>query len=155
MHHHQKNWRRRVNLIVYLNRTWDEAWGGAIELWDRQMRRCVVRIPPLYNNAVIFNTDEPSYHGFPDALRCPAGVTRRSLALYYYTVEGTSRVARSTDYRPRPGDGLAKRALIWADKQSVHLYSRVKSKLGLSDDFASAALRVLHDGIRRRDDHNA
>jgi hypothetical protein len=150
MHHHQKNWRRRVNVIVYLNRWWDEAWGGAIELWDRQMQRCVVRIPPLCNHAVIFNTDSPSYHGFPDPLTCPEGVTRRSLALYYYTVETSAVAARSTNYRARPGDGLARRALIWADRQTVHLYSKVKSTFGLSDEFASAALRLLHDGIRGR-----
>jgi 2OG-Fe(II) oxygenase superfamily len=143
-HHHHPNWRRRVNLIVYLNKEWDEAWGGAIELWDRDMRGCVVRIPPLFNHAVIFNTDQPSYHGFPEPLRCPVGVTRRSLALYYYTVEKTAPVARSTDYRPRPADGFGTRTMIWADKKILHLYSRVKSRLGLSDDFASATLRLLH-----------
>ncbi len=147
MHHHQKNWRRRVNVIVYLNPKWDDRWGGAIELWDRRMERCAVRIPPLCNHAVIFNTDSPSYHGFPDPLSCPDGVTRRSLALYYYTVEASAVAARSTNYRARPGDGLGRRALIWADKQTVHVYSKVKSEFGLSDDFASTALRLLHDGI--------
>ena len=149
-HHHQPTWRRRVNLIVYLNREWDEAWGGAIELWDRDMRGAVVSIPPLFNHAVIFNTEQPSYHGFPEPLRCPDGVARRSLALYYYTVEETAQVARSTDYRSRPVDGFTTRAMIWADKQAVHLYSRVKSRLGLSDNFASTALRLLHRMTRGR-----
>jgi hypothetical protein len=151
MHHHHKNWRRRVNVIVYLNRKWEEAWGGAIELWDRHMQCPVVRVPPHHNHAVIFNTESPSYHGFPDPLACPEGVTRRSLALYYYTVEESTVLARSTNYRARPGDTVARRALIWADKQTVHLYSRFKSRFGLSDDFASAALRLL-DGARRRRD---
>jgi len=154
-HHHQPTWRRRVNLILYLNRNWNDAWGGAIELWDRDMRGCVVQIPPLFNHAVIFNTDQPSYHGFPEPLRCPAGVTRRSLALYYYTVEKTAPVARSTDYRPRPADGFGTRAMIWADKKILHLYSRVKSRLGLSDDFASATLRLLHQLTRRGRDRGS
>jgi 2-oxoglutarate-Fe(II)-dependent oxygenase superfamily protein len=149
-HHHHPTWRRRVNLIVYLNRLWEESWGGAIELWDRDMRRSVVTIPPLFNHAIIFNTEQPSHHGFPEPLRCPEGVTRRSLALYYYTVATTPQVARSTDYRSRPGDPLSHRALIWADKKIVHLYSRAKSRLGLSDDFASAALRTLSTGLRRQ-----
>ena len=154
-HHHQPTWRRRVNLIVYLNRDWDEAWGGAIELWDRDMRGPVVRIPPLFNHAVIFNTDQPSYHGFPEPLRCPDGVSRRSLALYYYTIEKTPQVARSTDYRPRPADPFTTRAMIWADKKMVHVYSRVKSRLGLSDDFASTALRLLHRMTRPRNQRTA
>jgi len=144
MHHHRKNWRRRINVIVYLNEGWREEWGGAIELWDREMKRCVVRVPPLLNHALIFNTDEHSFHGFPDRLACPEGVSRKSLALYYYTAErGGAAHGKSTNYRARPGDGLANRAMIWADKQAVHLYSRAKERLGLSDDFASRVLGFL------------
>ena len=147
MHHHHRNWRRRVNVIVYLNRTWDIAWGGAIELWDKRMQGCVVRIPPLCNHAVIFKTDDDSYHGFPDPITCPPGVSRRSLALYYYTLETDTRIVpRSTNYQSRPGDGAWKKVLIWADKQAVGLYSRAKSRFGLSDDLASHALRLLHGG---------
>ena len=42
-HHYHKNWRRRVNLILYLNPEWEEQWGGAIELWDTQMKNCVAK----------------------------------------------------------------------------------------------------------------
>lgn len=144
MHHHRKNWRRRVNVIVYANPEWEDEWGGAIELWDRSMMRCVAKVPPFYNHAVIFNTDEHSYHGFPDPLTCPDGITRRSLALYYYTVEQDGRaVARSTNFQARPGDSVVRSALIWADKKVVHLYSKVKSAFGLSDDFASRTLGRL------------
>jgi hypothetical protein len=142
-HHHQKNWRRRVNVIIYLNPDWRPEWGGAIELWDHAMTRCVVAVPPMANDAVIFNTDELAYHGFPDPITCPPGTTRKSLALYYYTLEEAGAVARSTNYQARPGDSAWTSALIWADKQAVHLYSRVKSTLGLSDDFASRALAFL------------
>ncbi len=161
MHHHQKHWRRRVNVIVYLNREWDTRWGGAIELWDQQMSRCVVRVPPLFNHAVIFNTDETSYHGFPDPLTCPAGVSRRSLALYYYTLdEADDSIPRSTNYQSRPGDTSLHTALIWADKQAVHLYSKLKSALGLSDDFASRTLGAINERISgerksRRQDRDA
>jgi hypothetical protein len=140
MHHHHQNWRRRCNLILYLNEDWKAEWGGALELWDAGMQSCVIRIPPLLNHAVIFNTDEVSFHGYPDPITCPPEMTRKSLALYFYTVEeGRGRTARSTNYQPRPGDG-ARGILIWLDKVAVHLYSLAKKRLGLSDDLASKVL---------------
>ena len=145
MHHHRPNWRRRCNLILFLNEGWDDTWRGALELWDPSMKARVVRIAPLFNHAIVFSTTEESYHGYPDPLTCPPGVTRKSIALYYYTVETTRASApRSTNYRARPGDG-AKAGLIWLDKQLLAVYSRAKSRLGLSDDWASKIL-----GLRRR-----
>lgn len=145
-HHYHKHWRRQVNLILYLNPNWHEEWGGALELWDRDMRHCVVKVPPLFNEALIFRTDEISYHGFPDPLRCPAGESRKSLALYYYTVEAGDNVevkTRSTNYRPRPADGPLKSSMIWLDKKAVDLYSRAKARFGFSDELASKILGFL------------
>lgn len=140
-HHYHKNWRRRVNLILYLNEGWQPEWEGAIELWDVRMRTCVVKYPPLINHALIFNTDERSFHGFPEPLACPENVSRKSLALYYYVINSASeRGLRSTNYRARPDDGLRKSALIWLDKKAVHLYSKAKARFGFSDDFASRIL---------------
>lgn len=141
MHHHHKNWKRRINLILYLNSHWELEWGGAIELWDEKMSRCCASVPPLLNHALIFSTTDYSYHGFPEKLRCPEGASRKSLALYYYTIERDSQFAgRSTDYQARPTDSKAKSALIWLDKKAVHLYSRAKEKFGISDDAASKVL---------------
>jgi hypothetical protein len=143
-HHYHKHWRRQVNLILYLNPKWDKQWGGALELWDREMRHCVTKIPPLFNEALIFRTDEISYHGFPDPLRCPETESRKSLALYYYTIEsGTELKTRSTDYRPRPEDGLLKSGMIWMDKKAVDLYSQAKARFGFSDELASKILGFL------------
>jgi 2OG-Fe(II) oxygenase superfamily len=143
-HHYRKHWRRQVNLILYLNPSWQQQWGGALELWDRDMRRCVVKIPPQFNEALIFRTDEISYHGFPDPLRCPEGESRKSLALYYYTVEvGEEVKTRSTNYRPRPIDGPVKSAMIWLDKEAVNIYSRAKARFGFSDELASKILGFL------------
>jgi hypothetical protein len=76
---------RRLNVLVYLNRDWQEQWGGQLELWNRDMTRCEQRILPLFNRMVCFSTTDSSFHGHPDPLRCPADRTRRSLALYYYS----------------------------------------------------------------------
>lgn len=140
-HHYHKNWRRRLNLILYLNPEWQSEWGGSIEIWDSAMKDCKVKYPPLLNHAMIFNTDDRCFHGFPEPLACPEGTTRKSLAFYYYTLDTNLKVTpRSTDYRARPQDGLTHSALIWLDKKAVSLYSRAKERFGFSDDLASRVL---------------
>ena len=144
-HHFHSHWHRRVNLILYLNPEWQESWGGSIELWERSpgggIARCGAKYPPLLNHALVFTTDERSLHGFPDPLKCPEGQSRKSLALYYYTVEKDDAFdVRSTDYFARPQDGLAKSAMIWLDKKAVDVYSRAKARFGFSDAFASRVL---------------
>lgn len=81
---------RRINLLVYLNREWADNYGGHLELWERDASRCVTRIAPIFNRCVVFNTDRSSLHGHPHPLECPPDRTRRSLALYYYTVHPAS-----------------------------------------------------------------
>jgi hypothetical protein len=144
MHHFHPDWHRRVNLIVYLNPGWREEWGGALELWKKNMAGCAAKYAPLLNHALVFTTDERSLHGFPDPLSCPEGESRKSLALYYYTVEPGKKVTvHSTDYFARPQDGMAKSAMIWLDKKAVDLYSRAKARFGFSDKFASKVLGFL------------
>lgn len=141
-HPHHPTWRRRVNVIVYLNEGWREEWGGALELWNRDMSACVAKVAPLFNRVAIFNTDADSFHGLPDALQCPEGVTRKSLALYYFTDEKQPFLVRSTEYRARPGDG-AKGIAIWADKLVLRVYDKIKRRFNLDDKFASRVLGMF------------
>jgi hypothetical protein len=76
---------RRLNVLLYLNRDWREEYGGHLQLWDREMTRCEARVTPLFNRVMIFGTTDFTYHGHPDPLSCPEGMTRKSLALYYFT----------------------------------------------------------------------
>jgi hypothetical protein len=143
-HHYQQNWRRRLNLIVYLTPNWQDEWGGALEFWNSASKCRVARYPSLFNHAVIFNTDDRSLHGFPDPLTCPENIARNSLALYYYTVEDKPRlVVRATDYHARPEDSRKKAALIWLDKNAVSIYSRIKKKFGFSDQLVSRVLGFI------------
>jgi hypothetical protein len=92
---------RRLNLLLYLNE-WQTEWGGDLELWSRDMKSCAVTVPPHANTMVIFTTDDTSFHGHPHPLTCPRGVTRDSIALYYYTAvqpEGWRAKRMNTDYR--------------------------------------------------------
>ena len=96
---------RRLNLLVYLNKNWEPDFGGNLEIWDQNLSKCHRLIAPLFNRAVIFNTDEKSYHGHPEALNCPESQTRRSIALYYYTaLPEASTPANGTMFVPKPND---------------------------------------------------
>lgn len=100
---------RRLNLLIYLNEDWQEEWGGALELWEKDMSKCAHKIFPIFNRAVVFETTDFSFHGHPDPLACPPGRTRKSLALYYYS-NGRPAEEISGEHgtlmRARPGEEL-------------------------------------------------
>lgn len=104
---------RRLNFLVYLNKNWKEEYGGNLELWDTTMTRCERKVLPVFNRAVIFSTTSDSYHGHPDPLACPEGMTRKSLALYYYTngrPEEEIGREHSTLFRMRPNEKAVRNA---------------------------------------------
>jgi len=74
---------RRLNIILYMNKTWDESWNGQSELWDKEMKNCVAKYPVQFNTAIIFKTNEISWHGVPEKIKCPEGTYRQSMAYYY------------------------------------------------------------------------
>ncbi|NDK54482.1 2OG-Fe(II) oxygenase [Pontibacter fetidus] len=85
--HPVKNYHRRLNVLVYLNKEWKAEFEGRLELWDLTEGKSIqiANIAPTFNRCVIFETNEISYHGHPRKLNVPAGITRKSLATYYYT----------------------------------------------------------------------
>jgi 2OG-Fe(II) oxygenase superfamily len=83
--HGNLNLDRRLNVLVYLNKDWRPEYGGNLELWDRDMKQCEARVAPLFNRMMIFGTTDFTYHGHPDPLQCPEGMTRKSMALYYFS----------------------------------------------------------------------
>jgi len=75
---------RRINAILYLNKHWQKEWGGHLELWDSEMKKCVKKVAPLFNRMVIFETTDFSYHGHPEPLNFPPGESRKSMAWYFF-----------------------------------------------------------------------
>lgn len=147
-HHDHDTWARRVNILLYLNPEWPDEWGGKLELWDKDMTACQGTVTPAGNRMLVFTTSQDSFHGHPDGLTCPDGQARRSMALYYFTVEDKP-VRRATNYRARPDEGGLRRAAIAADRKAVDVYDRLKRRLGLSDERTNALLAKL-DRLRRR-----
>ncbi len=76
---------RRLNVLIYLNKEWEDEFGGHFELWNRDMTKCVQRVRPDFNTLAMFSTTDFSYHGLPDPISCPEDRSRKSLALYYYS----------------------------------------------------------------------
>lgn len=98
---------RRLNMLIYLNKDWQESYGGNLEIWDRSMSQCCALIAPIFNRCVIFNTESDSYHGHPDPLNIPDNITRKSIALYYYTASKhvyNESPSHSTMFVARPND---------------------------------------------------
>jgi hypothetical protein len=95
---------RRLNLLLYLNKDWREEYGGHLQLWNRDVTRCEAKVLPIFNRMMVFGTTDFTFHGHPDPLQCPEGMTRKSLALYYFS---NGRPAEeitgehSTIFRPR------------------------------------------------------
>lgn len=105
-HHKPMNLERRLNVLIYMNKDWREGYGGELELWNADMSACVQSVLPVFNRCVVFNTTETSFHGNPNPVSHPAGIARRSIALYYYTStwDETKRT-HTTQFRVRRGTG--------------------------------------------------
>lgn len=103
-HHKLMNLERRINVLIYLNKDWRGEFGGNLELWDEGMTTREHNIVPLFNRCVIFNTTSNSQHGNPQPIAHPQGISRKSIALYYYTStwDGSKR-SHTTQFQVRPG----------------------------------------------------
>ncbi len=76
---------RRINVLIYLNKDWKREYNGFLELWDKDMKNCRQSISPIFNRMVIFSTNDFSNHGHPDPIKCPENISRKSIALYYFS----------------------------------------------------------------------
>jgi Rps23 Pro-64 3,4-dihydroxylase Tpa1-like proline 4-hydroxylase len=96
---------RRINVLLYLNRDWDPAWGGSLELHSNDPVTAPghqeVQIEPFFNRVAIFNTPN-ALHGHRQPLTCPKGRSRLCLSWYYYTappVPGWAARSKAVEFR--------------------------------------------------------
>jgi len=81
--HPYLNKERRLNIILYMSKDWKEEWNGETQLWDKDLSKCVVKSPVVFNTALIFKTNDTSWHGLPEEIVCPESEYRKSVAYYY------------------------------------------------------------------------
>lgn len=124
---------RRINLILYLNKDWKEEYGGALELWNKEMTKCEKRILPIFNRCVVFSITDTAFHGHPDPLTCPDDVTRKSIAMFYYSngrPEEEASEAHLTLYQTRNAKERLKMFLVdLAPPVMYRFYLKTKYKI--------------------------
>ncbi len=142
---------RRANLLLYLNEEWDPAWGGAIELHSNPRRPALDEFKQfnvIFNRAVIFETNEYSWHGFRK-IQLPEHrlhLSRKCLSIYLYTADrAAEEIAgpHSTFYVqwPLPDKFAAGHLLSAADVEElrggyaqrdrqIEMYQRMEERLG-------------------------
>jgi hypothetical protein len=113
---------RRLNLIVYLNKDWRPEWGGGLEIHSNPRRpeeNQIRTYNPIFNRAVLFETNEYSWHGFPKIVlpEDKRHLSRKSISIYLYTKgrpaeeiaprHGTFYVQRPLPERLAPGHMLS------------------------------------------------
>jgi hypothetical protein len=129
-----REWHRRLNLLLYLNPEWEDAWGGQIELWDEEVKHCEASFSPVFNRCVVFETNEISYHGVIP-VSANATAPRRSFATYYYTKEVPSHwtgVSHSTIFKARPDEKVKGLVMMPIEAAKATVDSGVKKlKSGL------------------------
>ena len=134
-HHAKLDLERRINVLIYLNRDWQEDWGGSFEVWKDDMTEKAASFVPLFNRMCCFNTGSTTMHGNPEPVNHPEGEPRMSIALYYYTATwDETRKAHSTIFKPRPGtvdqrDGVEARHRVMKDVLPPVIYRRVGHRL--------------------------
>lgn len=160
---------RRLNLIVYLNKDWKAEWGGSIEIHSNPRRPAENRIrswTPLFNRAVLFETNEHSWHGFPK-IELPEQErhrSRKSISIYLYTrerpaheiapVHGTFYVHRPLSERFREGRTLTaadeKELLFQVDRRDkwIEKYQRMEVDKGAELARQGGYIRGLLSRVR-------
>ncbi len=130
---------RRVNLLIYLNKEWDEAWGGAIELhsnpWYPEADE-VRSFLPLFNRALIFETNEYSWHGFkrislPDERKL---LSRRSFSIYLYSKDRPAEevvAPHTTFYIAQPLPSTIGAGVTLSERDAQEIRIAVQSRDGL------------------------
>jgi len=92
-HHDKLNLERRLNILIYLNDDWKDEYEGALNLYDINLN-IIKKIYPIGNRVAIFTTSENSFHGFPEVIKCPKNIVRKSINLYYYTLPQAHRARK-------------------------------------------------------------
>ena len=130
---------RRINLLVYLNKEWHDAWGGSIELhsnpWYPEADE-VQSFLPLFNRALIFETHEYSWHGFKRIVlpEDRKQLSRKSFSIYLYTKDRPAEdvvAPHTTFYVPPPLPERAAAGVTLSESDAQQIRMAFQSRDGL------------------------
>lgn len=160
---------RRINLLLYLNEEWDPAWGGALELHSNPRRpeeNRILEYNVIFNRAVIFETNEYSWHGFRKIQLPPQdkNLSRKCLSIYLYTKERPSEeiagphatfyVQRPLTTNLEPGYPLTTRDIqeirtgIARRDRQIEMYQRLEERLGRQLEDLKRHLHEVESSVR-------
>jgi len=103
---------RSVSIMIYLTKGWDPSWGGQLSLWNEDITQRTLVDHSLWNTAVIFRTSGLAYHGFPEPIKCPAGMYRKVIGVYYMTeptVDALVKPRLNANYFTEPSHEIPER----------------------------------------------
>ena len=70
-------------------------------LWNPGATEAGAKTDCLFNRTLIFPTTDTSLHGFPGPIACPENVTRKSISLFYWTMdESAVKTAQNINFLP-------------------------------------------------------
>jgi hypothetical protein len=101
---HPKNdtWVHELTLLIYLNKDWQEHYGGQLLMQNHENPK-MYEVSPIFNRCTIMRSDETTFHGYRQ-LNLPEHITRKSILVNFYR-----EVA--------PEQSPPRRPTIWATKE--------------------------------------
>ena len=108
---------RMLSVVIYLNEDWDEDWGGQLNFYDTKRDKVHTKVPISAGNCVIWNYNNFAFHGYPDPMTCPEGVSRKGIRFFYYVSN-----AKHDDKHP------PHRSLYWYDEKTGTPYDQPWNK---------------------------
>lgn len=97
---------RKINIILFMSKDWKTNWNGANEFWNSDVSKCITKTDIKFNRAIIFKTNDISWHGLPEKILCPENEFRKSLAYYYVSPLNCQKIKyrKKTQFTKRPED---------------------------------------------------
>ncbi|GBO53804.1 hypothetical protein APA_1752 [Pseudanabaena sp. lw0831] len=102
LHPKNETWIHELTLLIYLNRDWQDDYGGELLMHHHDNPK-VYEVSPVFNRCTIIKSDETTFHGYR-RLNLPEDITRKSILVNFYREVELSQVP------PR-------RPTVWATKE--------------------------------------
>ncbi|SRR5579883_547957 len=133
LHPVENTWLHRLNVMIYLNKNWQQHYGGYLQL-RLGLKGAIQEIAPVFNRCIIMLSDNTTYHGYTK-LNLPQGVTRKSIVVNFYKEESSQKVP-------------FRRVTTWAPDEQGFLFQG--NLIKLYNSLTSLKTRLLGSSTRYR-----